>query len=347
MRPAMGTSYVPSGNVLSFTSSCSPSALNGNVSMMPTQCGLIGEACDLVDNDPLAGGIRDSSVPICEKSRIEVLWAGHKQRVRQLVQDLALILIQSLSRLQTHEKDRDDALQHGDFGADSGRHNHRCTESNKARLRVCAARGVYRGMSKSTNELTREVLQAGKIKSRAVPGINPHLQWVEPVEGSGKFVARVGAAIPRLDTGDERVVIDPGTEHTNIKVAVDDSVFKVVYRIGDVIGKVHDLCFNAGAKWRGLRSQPVKRCRVVCVIAKLRSARRVKHGIRERPRVFATRIETRTREVKTVTAAIPANHLRFKPGKHTQGLRIALKSADVDRPRIESRLTIVPKRRVA
>ena len=77
------------------------------------------------------------------------------------------------------------------------------------------------------------------------------------------------AACPLTNLRDQRLLGGCVTQDSWVYVALDNRVFKIVHRIGDVIGEVHNLRLNALDPSRGLSTHPVKHLEVIFVDPKL------------------------------------------------------------------------------
>src|SRR6185312_5400661 len=110
---------------------------------------------------------------------------------------------------------------------------------------------------------------------------------------------------------------------------------------------IHHLSLDAeGAVGRAL-AQPAEGVDVVLVEAELGPPARVVDRLARRPRVLATRVEARPREVEPVGAAVRAEHLRFDPREQSKGLGIALEAADARGPGAQGALPIVTEGRMS
>src|SRR5215470_15227522 len=118
------------------------------------------------------------------------------------------------------------------------------------------------------------------------------------------------------------------------------TVFQVVYRVGHVVGPVHDLSLQAGAAGRGAGPDPLEYRDVGFVGTVFTRAR-------ADDRVFERRVQGGAGEVEA-----RARDLRLETGEEAERLGVALEAAAGQRAadigeRRERRLPVVPERRVA
>lgn len=111
--------------------------------------------------------------------------------------------------------------------------------------------------------------------------VNVARETRDPASHTGETVPRLFQKFrtripPRLEGIEHRVpVVGPSNEFRVHKV-VDDSVLKIVHRVGDIVGKIHDLGLNTQRSARRPCPDPLKHVAVVFIKAKLFSARAVR-----------------------------------------------------------------------
>ena len=179
-----------------------------------------------------------------------------------------------------------------------------------------------------------------------VPGVDPDVKGVEPVEGGDELVVAEFAADPVEHRGDEGVVVDPGSERGDVHVAADHRVLEVVDRVGDVVGEVHHLGLDAALSPRRTPAHPLEGVDVVVVEPELGASARVADRLARGPRILAAGIEAGTCQVEPVGAAVWAEYLGFDPSEQSKRLGVALETADVRGPVVESPFAVVAEGRM-
>ena len=128
----------------------------------------------------------------------------------------------------------------------------------------------------------------------------------------------------------------------------DDRVLDVVHGVGNVVGEVHDLRFQAGAPLRGVLADPVEDRQVVLVGAELAGPLAMDDGgVRGRPRVLRCGVEARPGQVQAGRPAVGGDDLGFQPGQQPQRLGVAFEAADRVGDLVQGRFAVVAERRVA
>src|SRR5690606_32522310 len=95
----------------------------------------------------------------------------------------------------------DDALEDGDFGLDGTGHDDVGTEAHQGPGGVRFPGGVHRTSPEPPDELAGQVLEPALLDAAAVPGVEPGVEVVQPVEGGDELVMVVLSP----DPGEHRV----------------------------------------------------------------------------------------------------------------------------------------------
>ena len=267
------------------------------------------------------------------------------QRRGEFGKHLALLRVNGLAGILRHHEGGNDALEHRDFRPDLARHDDVRSEADEAPA-VLGTGGLHRCGGESTDQLAGEVLEATLRHAAAVPVFEPDVEGIETVEGGNELVVVELAPDPGKHRIDEGIVVDPCSQRLHVDVAAHHGILEVMHRVGDVIGEVHHLRFDAQATIRGVGPQPEKGVDVVGVEAELGSTTGIADRGALRPRILAARVETRPGEVEAVGAAVRTEDLRFDSREQAQRLGVALEPADVGGPVVERSLTIVAKGRM-
>ena len=118
-------------------------------------------------------------------------------------------------------------------------------------------------------------------------------------------------------------------------------------RVGDVVGEVHDLRFEAASARGRALAHPGEDAQIVAVDAVLARGLHRIGALPLRPGVLADRIEGRAGEVEARGLAAFSDDLRFEPRDQSERLGVALESPAVGGEIVEDAFAVVPEGRVA
>ena len=128
---------------------------------------------------------------------------------------------------------------------------------------VSAPRRLLDGADEAADEATGHVLQHGEVGAAAVVPVGDDARREQPVEPGGEVglveVRRVG--VPRHGEGD--FDLGSGVQETRVDAAGRDGILDVVDGVGDVVGPVHHLGFEAPHRRRHPGPEPLEDRQVV------------------------------------------------------------------------------------
>ena len=132
-----------------------------------------------------------------------------------------------------------------------------------------------------------------------------------------------------------------GAEVRHVDVAVHDGILKIMYRVCNIVRKVHHLRFDAANSRRRTPAHPFEDFSVVGVETEFRPPARIIHGLRKRPGILRARIETCPRQVEAARDTLCIEDLGLEPRENPKGLRVTLEPTDVRRPIRQRPLAVV------
>ena len=194
---------------------------------------------------------------------------------------------------------------------------------------------------KSTDERRREILQSSEVGPGAVPRADPVGEPVEAVERCHQFIVCHLAPNPLDHRSDEIVVVGSIRERRHVNVAAHDCILEVVNRVGDVVGQIHDLSFDAQPPLGRTLAKPRENVHIRFVHAELVSPARVAHTVATPPRILARRVEARAREVQPVRSAGGVKNFRLNAREDTKGLGVSFEPTERLRPIVERLFPVV------